>query len=337
MKKRILYLGNKLSKHGSTTTVIETLGISLSKEGYTITYASDKKNQIHRMIDMIFTTILNASNVDYVLIDTYSTSSFYYALLVSQMCRLFRKKYIPILHGGNLPNRITNSPFLSQLIFKNSYKNVAPSAYLLESFLSKGYTNVLFIPNTIEIDKYPFLERKYIEPKLLWVRSFSSIYNPKMAIRVYSEVIKEFPKSQLCMVGPNKENMIDDCKLYAKSLGVDVIFMGKLSKQDWIELSLDYNVFINTTHFDNTPVSVIEAMALGLAVVSTNVGGIPFLLKNEKNALLVEDDNSEQMAQAIKTIFLNENLKKNMIGNARKMVETFDWDIVKHKWFELLK
>ena len=71
--------------------------------------------------------------------------------------------------------------------------------------------------------------------------------------------------------------------------------------------------------------------------MSTNVGGIPFLLKNEKNALLVEDDNSEQMVQAIKTIFLNENLKKNMIGNARKMVETFDWDIVKHKWFELLK
>ncbi len=335
--KKLLYIGNKLSKHGSTTTVIETLGISLSKEGYAITYASDKKNQIHRMVDMIFTTIVNVNQVDYVLIDTYSTSSFYYALLVSQLCRLFHAKYIPILHGGNLPNRIANSPFLSQLIFTNAYKNVAPSAYLLESFLTKRYTNVLLIPNTIEIDKYPFLERKCNEPKLLWVRSFSSLYNPKLAIKVLSEIQKEFPKSQLCMVGPNTENLMEECKLYAKELGVSVLFTGKLSKEEWIDLSKEYTVFINTTHFDNTPVSVIEAMALGLAVVSTNVGGIPFLLKNEKNALLVEDDNSEQMVQAIKTIFLNENLKKNMIGNARKMVETFDWDIVKHKWFELLK
>ena len=337
MNKRILYIGNKLSKHGSTTTVIETLGISLSKEGYTIIYASDKKNQIHRMIDMIFTTILNASRVDYVLIDTYSTSSFYYALLVSQLCRLFHIKYIPILHGGNLPNRITNSPFLCQLIFKNSYKNVAPSAYLLESFLSKSYTNLLFIPNTIEITNYPFLERKSIEPKLLWVRSFSSIYNPKMAIKVLFEIQKEFPKSQLCMVGPDKENMMEECKFYAKELGVSVLFTGKLSKEEWIALSKEYTVFINTTHFDNTPISVIEAMALGLPVVSTNVGGIPFFLKDEENAFLVEDNDSEHMADVIKNIFHDQNSRHTIVVNARRMVESFDWDIVKYKWFELLK
>ena len=337
MKKRILYIGNKLSKHGSTTTVIETLGDSLSKEGYILTYASDKKNQIHRMIDMIFTTIFNVYRVDYVLIDTYSTSSFYYALLVSQLCRLFHKKYIPVLHGGNLPTRIKDSPFLSQLIFKHSFKNVAPSAYLLESFLSKGYTNVQFIPNTIEIDKYPFLERKSIAPKLLWVRSFSSIYNPKLAIRVLFEIQKEFPAIQLCMVGPDAENLMEECKLYATELGVTVLFTGKLTKEEWIDLSKEYAVFINTAHFDNTPVSVIEAMALGLAVVSTNVGGIPFLLKNDVNALLVEDDNSEQMTQAITTILLHDDFRTILVGNARKMVETFDWHLVKHKWFEILK
>ena len=337
MMKKLLYIGNKLSKHGSTTTVIETLGISLSKEGYTLTYASDKKNQIHRMIDMIFTTILNASKVDYVLLDTYSTSSFYYTLLVSQLCRLFHVKYIPILHGGNLPSRILSSPFLSQLIFMNSYKNVAPSNYLYEAFLLQGYSNLIYIPNTIEIENYPFLHRKHNEPKILWVRSFSSIYNPKMAIRVFSEVRKEFPKAELCMVGPDKENMINDCKLYAKSLGVEVLFTGKLSKEKWIDLSKNYNVFINTTHFDNTPVSVIEAMALGLPVVSTNVGGIPFFLKDKENALLVEDNNSEKMTEAIKNIFHDQNLRNTIVVNAQKMVATFDWHLVKHKWFEILK
>ena len=337
MMKKILYIGNKLSKHGSTTTIIETLGSLLTNEGYKVIYASDKKNQIYRMIDMIFKTILNASKVDYILIDTYSTSSFYYALLVSQLCRLLNKKYIPILHGGNLPNRIANSQFLSKLIFTNSYKNVAPSNYLLKAFISKGYSNVIFIPNTIDIENYAFIERNSIVPKLLWVRSFSAIYNPKMAIKVLAELKKEYPNAQLCMVGPDKENRIDECKLFAKELGVEVQFTGKLSKKEWIKISKDYNVFINTTHFDNTPVSVIEAMALGLPIVSTNVGGIPFLLTNNENALLVNDNDSNGMSLAIKELFSNTKLQNNIVCNARKLVENFDWSIVKQKWFEILK
>ncbi len=337
MNKKILYIGNKLSQHGNTETSIETLGAFLEDEGYEMYYASSYKNKILRIVDMIFKTIKYSRKVDYVFIDVYSTQNFWYALLISQLCRLLKKKYISKLHGGNLPNRINKIFLLSKLIFKNSYKNVAPSAYLYKVFEKANFNNLVYIPNTFNIEKYFFKERTDLFPKLLWVRSFSSIYNPKMAIRVYSEVLKEFPKSQLCMVGPDKENMMEECKLYAKELGVSVLFTGKLSKEEWIALSKEYTVFINTTHFDNTPISVVEAMALGLPVVSTNVGGIPFLLKSEENALLVEDDNSEQMVQAIKTIFLNEKLKKNMIVNARKMVETFDWDIVKDKWFELLK
>ena len=65
-------------------------------------------------------------------------------------------------------------------------------------------------------------------------------------------------------------------------------FTGKLSKQEWRDLSKDYNVFINTTNFDNTPVSVIEAMALGIPVVSTNVGGLPFLITDKVDGVLVE-------------------------------------------------
>ena len=99
-RKSLLYIGNKLSRHGNTPTAIETLGPLLEKEGFEIIYASDKKNQIIRLFDMIFKTILNARNADYIVIDTYSTSNFYYALVVSQLCWLLGKKYIPILHGG---------------------------------------------------------------------------------------------------------------------------------------------------------------------------------------------------------------------------------------------
>ncbi len=337
MSKNLLYIGNKLSKHGNTLTSIDTLGNFLELEGYKLFYASSKKNKVLRLLDMFYKTIRYSYKVDYVLIDVYSTQNYWYAFIISQLCRVLKLKYIAKLHGGDLPNRIKNSPFLSNLIFNNAYKTTAPSNYLMSIF-SKNYgTNLIYIPNTIEINYYNFLKREFHQPKILWVRSFSKIYNPKMAIKVLSILKKDFPNALLTMVGPDKEYIIDDCKLYANELNVNVKFTGMLSKEDWIELSKDYNFFINTTHFDNTPISVIEAMALGLTVVSTNVGGIPYLLKNEENSILVNDNDAVTMANSIKKLIENPTITNLIAKNARAVVEEFDWNVVKHKWFEILK
>lgn len=335
--KKLLYIGNKLSIHGNTATSIETLGSFFEDEGYEMYYASSKKNKIFRFLDMIFSTIKYSKKVDYVLIDTYSTQNFWFAFTISQLCRILSLKYIAKLHGGDLPNRLLKSPFFCDLIFNNAYKITAPSNYLQNAFKLKYNDNLIFIPNTIEIKNYPFAEKEFLIPKLLWVRSFSKIYNPKMAIKVLFELKKYFPNAELCMVGPDKENLVDDCKLFAKNLGVEVQFTGKLSKEEWIDKSKDYTVFINTTHFDNTPVSVIEAMALGLPIVSTNVGGIPFLLENNKNAFLVNDDDVDGMVKAIQKLVKNREETKEIVKKARLIVEEFDWSKVKSSWFEILK
>ena len=117
---------------------------------------------------------------------------------------------------------------------------------------------------------------------------------------------------------------------------LEVTFTGKLSKEEWISLSSAYDIFINTTHFDNTPVSVIEAMALGMPIISTNVGGIPFLLQHLKNALLVSDGDVPSMANEIINLIKNPKLALQLSENGRKTVENFDWEIVKKQWFELL-
>lgn len=337
MKPNLLYIGNKLSENGNTATSIETLGRFLEVEGYTIFYASSKKNKIVRMLDMIYTTIRYVNKVEYVLIDVYSTQNFWFAFIISQLCRVLRLKYICKLHGGNLPIRIEKSPFFSRLVFNNAYSNLAPSKYLLEAFEKKHFNNLKYIPNTIDLKEYNYIERNGNFPRLLWVRSFSVIYNPNMAIKVFFLLKNEFPNAELCMVGPDKENLIDECQELAKELQLDVTFTGKLEKEEWINLSNNYNVFINTTHFDNTPVSVIEAMALGLSIVSTNVGGIPYLLKHKENALLVEDNDAIAMAEAIKQLVNDKELKKQMQINSRLLVEEFDWEKIKHQWFDLLK
>jgi len=140
----------------------------------------------------------------------------------------------------------------------------------------------------------------------------------------------------LCMVGPDSDGTLQKVQGLAKSLDVDVTITGKLSKRAWIDLSKAYNVFINTTNFDNTPVSVIEAMALGLPIVSTNVGGMPFLIKNGEQGLLVPPNDAEAMVEAIIQLFKVPEERTTMIQNARCLVEQFDWQQVKKQWDEVL-
>lgn len=158
-----------------------------------------------------------------------------------------------------------------------------------------------------------------------------------MAVEVFSLIKKRYPEATLCMVGPEKDGSLLEAKEKAKDLKLEVLFTGKLSKQDWINLSKEYAVFINTTHFDNMPVSVIEAMSLGLAVVSTNVGGIPYLLENKKEALLVSDNDVNEMVLAIERIIENPDLFLNIIDHARRKAESFDWASLKHNWITALK
>jgi glycosyltransferase involved in cell wall biosynthesis len=336
MKKKILYIGNQLHSHGFNKTSIETLGVFLAEEGYTVTYTSHKRNQFIRLFDMMVTTFLQARKVDYILIDAYSTSSFWYSFFCSQIARLFKTKYIPLLRGGDLPNRLKNNPYLCKLIFKNAYTNVAPSHYLLEAFKKYGYENVLFIPNSIQLEEYEFKNRIQLQPKLLWVRAFASIYNPKMAVEVLKSVKEKNPTASLTMVGPDKDGSLLETQELAKSLNLEVNFTGKLSKKQWTDLASKHDIFINTTHFDNTPVSVIEAMALGLPIVTTNVGGIPYMLTNQENALLVHDNASDAMAQAIETLLFDAHLVQKLTVNAKSLVDSMDWQQVKLQWHQLL-
>jgi glycosyltransferase involved in cell wall biosynthesis len=115
-----------------------------------------------------------------------------------------------------------------------------------------------------------------------------------------------------------------------------VTFTGVLPKEEWHTLSENYDIFINTTTIDNTPVSVMEAMALGLPVVSTNVGGLPYLIL-EGEGILVENANVDAMYNAIIQLLTESILIEQITKNARKKVESFDWSFVREKWLKIIK
>lgn len=334
----IIYVGNKLLIHGFTPTGIDTLGSKLIEEKYRVLCVSDKRNVIIRFLDIIWTVIKNRRNTKLILIDTYSTLNFYYALAVSILAKMFSIPYIPILRGGDLPKRIERNPKMSKIIFNNSYKNISPSNYLHTTFSECGF-NSQCIPNNIELNLYPFKIREHFKPHLLYVRSFHKIYNPEMAVKVLAELLKKYEDAKLYMVGPEKDGSLQKTKDLVKQLNLEhkVTFTGKLSKPEIIKLSTDFDIFINTTDFDNTPVSVMEAMALGLPVVSTKVGGTPFLIKDKVNGLLVAPRDVDGFVEAVCSVIERPQLGQELAKNARTTVDAFAWEKVKVQWAELFK
>jgi len=141
------------------------------------------------------------------------------------------------------------------------------------------------------------------------------------------------------MVGPDKG---DGSLAHTRQAAVDlcvadrIAFPGAVPKAD-VPACLDRaDIFLNTTTVDNTPVSVMEAMACGLCVVSTNVGGIPYLLDDGCNALLVPPGDADAMAAAVRRVLSEPGLAERLSSRARAKAEQFDWSFILPQWESLL-
>ena len=287
-------------------------------------------------MDMLVTLSRKRNTIDLVLIDTYSTLNFWYAIAVARLCVGYNVPYIPILHGGNLSSRLKSSFAHLQFLIDHAHVSISPSSFLKEDLSAAGLDNIRVIKNTIPIEDYTFKHRELVKPKLLWVRSFSKIYNPSMAVELLRLLKIDFPDAELCMVGPDKDGTLAEVKKLASGYDLNIRFTGKITKEEWRELSCSYDIFINTTHLDNVPISVLESMALGLPVVSTDVGGIPYMLENGRTGVLVPDNGTEAMNEAV-TQLLNDPVKAASISMAaRKEAEKYSWNTVMVEWDELL-
>jgi len=335
--KSLTYIGNALSTHGFTPTTIETLAPRLSAFA-NVSTASSKRHYLARLWDM-WQTVWNAPKGSIVLIDTYSANAFHFAWTCARIAQWRGLPYIPFLHGGNLPQRMDNTPSLSRHYFQNAAGIVSPSGYLKSEVEKRFNTPVTIIPNFIDLKQYPTREKTFSSIRLLWVRSFHQIYNPQMAIRVLHGLHEAgYTDATLCMIGPDKDGSRAAVEALSRQLGVEhaLEITGRLPKAAWIEKSKDYNIFINTTHLDNTPVSVMEAMALGFPVVTTKVGGISYLFADGEEGIMTPDDDVQAMIDAILGLVNAPEDAVEMGHSARTKAEGWDWQIIATQWQNLL-
>jgi L-malate glycosyltransferase len=329
----IFYVGNFLSSKS-----IGYLYVKYFSEFGHVTYVSHIPNKILRLFHMVFKLLYNLKKIDVVIIETYSTSAFIYAILISQLSRLFSISYIPVIHGGNIIKILNDRPFFSKLIFRNSKINVSPSKFITNIMRDKKF-RIKYVPNFIELEKYSFIERNNCKARLLWVRGFHPIYNPEMAIIVFNKIKKIIPDSKLCMVGAILDkNSFDSCKNKLKKLNLldFVKFTGELKREEWVELSRDYDIFLNTTSIESFGMSLIEANASGIPIVSTNVGELNLLHKHNIDAVLVENNDHQAMTRGVLKLINDRTFAFKLSRNGRLKAVNYSWENIKQKWEEII-
>lgn len=335
MAKRICFIGPMLSDSGYVKTQGEVLADLLQEDGYTVYRKSKFPNRVLRLFDTILFLLFKSSRYDVLILQVYGGLSFYLEDIASFLAVSFKKKVVMTLHGGALPVFFSRRRKWAKLVLSRANCVTCPSPFLISQL---NYLNVSFleVPNIIRIKDYHFLKRDRFFPNILWMRAYHHIYNPHLALDVFQMLIEKYPEARLTMAGPDMglfDEVTKRCNL--APLKDRVFLLGKVDITEKQQLATSHDIYLNTNRVDNAPVSMLEMAAFGLALVSTNVGGIPYLFHHGDTALLCEEE-PISLVGAIENTIRNPSQTAERIARARDFALRFDEDRVLMRWRSLI-
>jgi glycosyltransferase involved in cell wall biosynthesis len=334
----VLLVGNFVPVSASYGSVSQDLASQLECAGWRVIRTSYHQQKALKVLDMLCTCWTARKRFDVAHVEVYSGKAFIWAEAVCGLLRRLGKPHVVALHGGNLPNFLRPRAERARKLLLSAYAVVSPSPYLQEAF-SACRPDVQLMPNALDLSSYQGRVRLRAEPKLIWLRAFRKMYAPEVAVEAFASIASEFVQARLTMIGPDrKDGSLEKAMATARNLGVmdRVSFVTGVPKSEVPSHLNTADIFLNTTTVDNTPVSVIEALACGLCVVSTNVGGIPHLIRDEWDGLLVPPGDAMAFGAAIRRILTVDTLAAKLSSNALQKAKTFDWSVVLPRWHKLL-
>ena len=331
-KKKLIFVGSFLAKKKGTHSVAEKISDFMA-DYYDVSLVSHHSNQFLRMLDIVFSLLFKSYDIAH--IDVFSGKAFFISEWASIIAKSRGKKIVLTLHGGRLNEFYHGNETRFEKLFSRAHKITTPSKYLVECFKDLD-PDIEYIPNFIDIQKFPYKgleERK----NLLWVRAFTDVYHPELAIDTLKKLHQHYPDLRLTMIGPDKGKQ-GQIELYVQARGLEkyVDFIGKVDNSKLSKYYQRHSVYLNTTRYESFGIAVVEAAASGIPIVSCKVGEIPYLWGDEEDMMIIGERKAEQMAQAVKLILQNEAVGEKLSQNARKKAEALDWKHVKQQWLDVI-
>ncbi|MCO5259135.1 MAG: glycosyltransferase family 4 protein [Crocinitomicaceae bacterium] len=333
---KILFIGSFLSKKRGTKGISEKLAEDLPREEFELVLVSYKENQVLRMLDII--RAVTFYSYDMVHIDVFSGAGFRIAEIASSIAKWRNKKILLTLHGGRLPEFYQKNSKRVVSLFNRATKIYTPSLYLQDYFRKELVFSIQYLPNSFNTQTFPERQQVIENHSILWVRAHNVIYQPWVAVEALKIIRETFPQASLTMIGPDKGRLSKVKEIIAQYQLQDAVrILGAVPNNELSPYYTSHHVFFNTTTFESFGVCVLEAAASGIPIVSNQVGEIPYLWKDENEALLVSNNSPQLFAEQTIRIFNDKDLAMKLSNNARKKAEQFDWEEVKKEWEKALK
>lgn len=346
--RRIAVVGPSLDILGGQGVQAAALMDALRSEGFDIVFIPVNP-RFPRMLAWVrkipyLRTILNQGlyrlslrqirNVDMVHLFSASYWSFSLAQVPAiKAARHYGKQVVLNYHSGEADDHLKNwgkrvHPWLEKVD-----RIVVPSVYLKQVFSRYGYASQV-IPNIIKLDQFNYRTRSPLKPRLLSVRNLEPIYRVENTLSAFALIKKRLPEATLTIAGYG--SMQSTLMHYVRDKGLsDVFFIGRVEPADIAAVYNDADIFINSSVVDNQPVSILEAFAAGLPVISTPTGDIAYMIRDQENGLVVPEDQPARIADAVFWLLEHPHESTLIATAARTGVDQHTWGQVRRDWITL--
>jgi glycosyltransferase involved in cell wall biosynthesis len=260
-----------------------------------------------------------------------ANSGWSWHLLAAPAIWIARARGVPVVinyRGGEASDFLARSHAMVSWSMRRVAGLAVPSRFLEEVFSRHGM-RAQVLPNVVDLARFsPAATRPPRPPHLVVARHLEPIYDNETALRAFAIVRQRFPDATLTIAGTGPDEPVLRALAAGLGLGTAVRFAGWLDRDAMAALYRGADASLNASRADNMPNSVLEAMASGVPVVSTNVGGIPFMIDDERTALLVPVGDPQAMATAALRLLDDRALWARLSAAGLDEVQRYTWSRV---------
>ena len=267
-------------------------------------------------------------------------SASYYSYLLSVMpalliAKLYGKKSVLNYRSGEADDHLTNWPRTAKPTMLWANTIAVQSGYLKEVFGRFGL-KAQIVPSSINLERFHFRDRNPLQPVFLSNRLHEPLYNIPCILRAFGLIQRRYPDARLIVAGDGTERA--NLENLVATLGLQgVEFVGRVEYDEMPALYDRADIYLNAPNLDNMPSSILESYAAGMPVVTTDAGGIPFILWHEETGLLVGLDDHVGMAMNAMRLLEDQSLANRLVKRAHQECIKYAAATERRSWIELYK
>ncbi len=278
--------------------------------------------------------LLALRHVDVVHVYSASYWSFLLAPVPAMLvARLFGKYLILNYHSGEACDHLQHWGNLVHPWLRLPDEIVVPSRYLQKVFAQNNY-KARVIPNIVDTSTFCYRERMTLAPRLLSTRNLERHYRVDVTILAFAIVKRRYPDATLTITGyGSQESSLRELARLQQCDGIK--FVGRIEQPEMPAIYDAADIFINSSVVDNQPVSILEAFAAGLVVVSTATGDISAMVTDRVSGYLVPAEDPQLLANTIISVLDHPAEGVQVTRRARQEVNKYAWSHVRKDWEQL--